>query len=315
MQSNMILGGLAAAQALAVIGVWTWSAVDTTPETIDLIPISPLAIDEIAILSDPQTGEPDVRLFRTDDGWRIDGSDGAPADPAKVEDLLENLGQEQGRTPVATSATSHGQLGVSDADFTRRVQLTTSTGVTTLTLGSGRNPHLRVDDDPRVWRAKHVSPWSLKTRAVDWLDQPYLEIDTDALETLSLPTDEGPVRLARVDGLWHLDPPIEGLAVEQELVDGALGQLASIRAAGLPDDVNAPVTGLSVSWSVANEGQSHLGSLQLSPEHEGWHTLRAKDRPFAVTVRAGMVNQITSISRGALLVPDESTGDTEGELP
>ena len=51
MQTNLILGGIAAAQALAVIGVWVWTGVDTAPEVRDLLPLSPLAIEEIGIRS------------------------------------------------------------------------------------------------------------------------------------------------------------------------------------------------------------------------------------------------------------------------
>lgn len=312
MQTNLILGGVAAAQALAVIGVWIWSGTDTTPEARALIPLSPAAIEEIAVTADPQASEPSVRLVRSEEGWSIGSADGPPADSTKIEELIESVTSQQGRSPVATSSTSHSQLGVSDQDFVRRLHLKTSQGTTTLTVGGGRTAHLRIDDGAEVWRANKLSPWSIRARPVDWVQQPYLTLDASELEQLTLPTDEGPLSLSRSEGAWQIDPPDEGVGVNPEPITQILNLFAELRAGELADDPQELPSGLTLSWSITQEGTSKLGSLTIGPKVGDWHLIRAEDQPYSVKVRSSLLNPLTSLTRSEVIVPIEPDLTAEG---
>ena len=280
MQSNLILGGLAAAQALAVIGVWVWSANDVPPASRPIVPIQADAVDRIVIENDPSVETRTVTLVRAGDAWHLRDASGPPVDASKVTELLDKVVAAEGRTPVTTTAASHAQLGLSDDAFTRRVTLGAGGSETVLTMAGGRRSFLRVNDDAAVWPAGELSPFTVATRESDWVAQPYLELDPARVQTVTLPTDAGPITLARAEQGWVFDPPQGDLTVDGAFVDRFLGRLKNLRTSGLPADLSYVPSFGRVTWTVDVDGQSEPGVLLFDPAGEQRQTIRVQGQTY-----------------------------------
>lgn len=296
MQSNMILGGLAAAQVLAVIGVWVWSASDVPPEARRIIAIEADAVDRIVIENDPSVETRTVTLVRAQGSWHLRGSGGPPVDETKIRELLDKVVAAEGRTPVTTTAASHEQLGLSDTAFTRRVTLGAGSSQTVLTMAGGRRSFLRVNDDAAVWPAGELSPFIVATRESDWIEQPYLELDPAAVQTLTLPTTDGPITVVRTDEGWAFDPPRGDLTVDAGFVDRFLGRLKNLRTSGLPKDLDYVPTWSQIAWTADDQGQSRPGSIAFDPAGEQRQTIRAEGRSYTTETGRYTLSDLTDLT-------------------
>jgi hypothetical protein len=313
MKSNAILGVVAGVQALAVIATWTWSATGGPTPARPLIDLDPASVDRVTISDSPEDEAPDVVLVRDGAQWHLDTADGPLADGAEVQALLDDLLGHRVRDPISTTATSHAQLGLAETDWKRRVTLQAGEVTRTLTLGAGRDAHVRVDEDPTVWKVDDLSAWSIEARELDWLEQPYLDLELQSLEQVSLPVDGGAdtLRLVKDGESWRVEPPLEDRVVDAEALMEALGGLAGLEAAALTD--TAVAGGSTVSWIRSEEGQSVPGSLVIGPETEtGRRVVLDPDRGFPVEVEAEAVAPLLDLDPEALITAPPAA-EAEGE--
>lgn len=305
MKSNVILGALAVVQALAVGAAWyATTPGDPTPAR-PLIDVDPDEVQRITISSDPLAAEPAVNLVRVGSEWRLFDEQGPLADSEGVGELLDLVLNAEGGDPVASTPTSHDQLKVSDDLYTRRVLLYTDEGTTTLTLGGGRTSYLRVDDDPSVYAAGDVSPFLVQNRPVDYVVQPYLDVDPDRVISVTLPTVQGPLNLSRAtegEG-WVLEPPVEGFEANSERVDKIVDRLENLRTSILTDDYDAPVEGPRITWTTTDQGASVSGSLVLGLQADGRRRVRASDQDYAVEVGASGLKDLDALTIDELTTP------------
>jgi hypothetical protein len=295
MNDNLILGGLAAAQVVALIGVWIGTTPGATASARPLIALNTDKIERITLHADVGQTRP-VVLVRAADGWRLRDPEGLRVDGARVDELLTMLSGATGREPAAATVASHAQLKVDDTSFTRKVVLSGGGRETTVRMGGGRRSFLRVDDSAEVWPAGEASPFKVMARETDWMVQPYLAIEPATVTSVTLPTVDGPVTVARVDGGWTFDPPIPDRDVDGGFVDRLLGRLKNARASGLPEDLRAPLQGDRLSWTYDDGGLSAFDGLTLAPAGEQRQLVRADSSPFAVEVGRTVLSDLAGLT-------------------
>lgn len=306
MRTNAILGGLALAQLAVAAGAWAWTASDTPVESRALVDLEVAAIDRIDVQDDVEAV--DVTLERDGDGWRIVSAGSVPAKADAVDELLGNLLDVEVRHPVATTATSHASLGLTDDDFARRITLTAGDRTVVVTLGSGRDAHVRVDDDPTVWKAEGLSAWSVDTRAFDYVDKDMVDVTVSDVDSLQIGDALAFVRQADGDG-WELDPPVEGRVADSTAVQKLVDGLGELRLANLAEDPATTVDGVRVGWTVTQEGQSVPGGFVIGAEQDGQRLFRADGMAFAGRISTAQAEPWLEASLESLTT--EADGEAE----
>ncbi|HXF44761.1 MAG TPA: DUF4340 domain-containing protein [Burkholderiaceae bacterium] len=153
----------------------------------DLKEIDRLRIDGPAGGDKPQAAS--VELVKRDGKWLLPGYFDAPADAAKVDDLLKRLAGAKRGLPVATSASALARFRVADQEYERRIVAARGeTTLATVFLGTSsgvRKAHARTAQDQAVY-AIELAAYEVRTAPADWLDQSLLMRDAAALAEIAV---------------------------------------------------------------------------------------------------------------------------------
>jgi len=135
---------------------------------------------------------PDKRrlvLVRRDKGWVLPGSDGFPADQAKVDHLISTLKGLQRGFAVATTAGAQKRFLVSDADYKRKLVLAQGdTALATVYFGTSpglRRVHARTAKDAAVY-ATGFGLYDAPLEAEAWEDKALLHVPAADIEKIDL---------------------------------------------------------------------------------------------------------------------------------
>lgn len=189
--------------------------------------------DAVRIASDAETT---LRLDRgEDDSWTVPAVDGFPADPARIERLLNQLGGMDAVMPVANSESARTRLRVATDQYERRIELIAD-GEPQATVyfgesaGTGR-VYARAEGEDAIYEVEFAL-WETTAEAAKWLDRSVPAVQRQRIRQVQLPdfqlrrngpserwqvVDNGAVRPASVDQASQLlgrlnRPQIEGVA-------------------------------------------------------------------------------------------------------
>lgn len=299
-----ILTGALAAQVL-LTGV-TWWPSDDAPAAEPLIAIAAGEVDRLRIWPAPEDGaevQP-VELVRGGDGWTIASAGGYPADPDKVDKVLDALAEARVSDPLAATAASHASLSVSERGYGKKVELSAGdeSAVVYLGAGSGRSASARRDGEDAVYAIRGLSQWAVGARARDYYDPVYLETDPETIEQLTLRWPDRSLVLEKVEGQWRAGDE----ALDAEAVEAVLEDAATLRIAALPEEPPPLDGGLRVEWTRDDGGQSVTEGFVIGPERDGKHPALADGRDHAVLVSAYAVEDLLSADPEALKGEDPS---------
>ncbi len=108
--TNKSLAGLLLIQALLVGATW-WPRSNSGLESRELVALEASDITGITITgrttADSDTPADSIELVNDGKAWTLSTSAGYPADPEKVEEVLEKLATISVRSPVGTTEASH----------------------------------------------------------------------------------------------------------------------------------------------------------------------------------------------------------------
>jgi hypothetical protein len=165
------------------------SPVNTPLVAADLKNVDRLALDGPVAGGQAKADAPRVELARRDGRWVLPGYHDAPADAARVQALLDQLGSVKRGFAVARSADAIKRFKVADTDYERR--LVASTGdkpVATVYLGQSpglRKVNARTAQDEAVY-AVELNAQELPAAPADWLDGGLLRVDAAALSEITV---------------------------------------------------------------------------------------------------------------------------------
>ncbi len=249
----------------------------------------------------PSAAPPASLEMRKRDGhWLLPSLHDAPADPAKVQDLLARLAGLKRGLPVATTADALDRFKVGDAHYERR--LVVRAGAKTLAtvyLGSPAGPRTtsaRTARDQAVYDVA-LSPYDLATSAADWFDHGLLQRDAGTIDAIEIArAGAAPITLRRQAGAASARAAVpgwtaQGLPADERLDPDKARALAAL-IAGLQVDSLADA-------APAREGTAPLVKLTLDvaggpaqtwslwqTQPGGDVTLEASGRPWPLTLKS-----------------------------
>lgn len=230
-----------------------------------------------------------VALVHGDGGWNLPDAAGFPADGDRVAELLKRLAALTGGTPLATTPGAQQRFRVSDADFERRITLSTGDKVLgTLYLGAA--PNMRQIDaraaDSEAIFAVELAAHEFPVKTDDWVDRGLLRLPRDEITAidvagLHLERRPHPVPAAGSDAKGAADAKDQaeaagtdaakghwqatGLAAGENLADAAVDtlaeKLADLTIGGVLGTEEKPEYGLgqpALSLKVTRSGGAQL---------------------------------------------------------
>lgn len=260
-RTHGILLGLLAAQVALAAATWMGGGRidDSYAGREAAFDIAAADVRELRIVGEPKVDgtDPDsVQLRRTDVGWVVASADDYPADPTKVDSVVEKLaGLEIGRA-IAVQTANHQALGVGPRNYARRVTLVTGDAEHEVILGSGARQisHVRLDDGNEVYTTKDVGVWNVRADARNYIDPAYVQVDRESLVSVSIRNADGTLSFTKGEDGWRLAelPP----GVEQD-------------AAAIGSMINA-LTRVSLSRPVGREVKPEYGFDGATEVTLGW---------------------------------------------
>jgi len=234
-RTQWILAGILAVQVLLLIAAAPWSSDRGMESSRALLP----ELDSFtpARLEIHETAERTVALERRGDLWVLADEDGFPADTSKVEDLIEDLEEVKVRRPVVTQSRYHDTFKVADDDHERRLRIwKDADGDPEIELFVGTSPnyrvsHVRLGDDDRVYEARGLGAYDLRSDAMSWVRRTLVDVPFEDVTRFELSNEHGSFELAREDGEWKLVSPAgsESDALDAAATDSLVRAVASLR--------------------------------------------------------------------------------------
>jgi len=299
MNTQKILMGLLGAQ-LALATVTWWPSNDAAVALHPLFEVEPDAITHIEILGAPVQGKPATPLVldRAGESWVVTSSKGYPAKPEKVEEVLSAISDIRVRKPVTTQASSHSALKVGDEGFDKQVRVTAGETTHALTVGAAgsKRAHVRMEGDTNVYEAKGLSAWSLSDSQRSYYDAQYINLDEEALLSLSITNAQGSVHLARSEGSWRLANLPNGELADQSAVDALARKAIKVRMAEPEGTEITPDMaldgGTKVEWTLSSNDQTVSASYRIGAEVDSHRFVKSDDSEFIVRATASSLNAL-----------------------
>jgi len=234
-RTQWILTGILAVQVLLLIAAAPWSS-DRGMESSRALLLK-LESFTPARLEIEETEERRVAIEHRGDQWVLANEDGFPADTSKVEDLLEDLEKIKVRRPVVTQSRYHDTFKVADNDYERRMRIwKDADGDPEIELFVGTSPnyrvsHVRLGDDDRVYEARGLGAYDLRSDALSWVKRTFVDIPFEDVTRFTLSNGHGSFELAREDGEWKLVSPADSGSetLDAAAVDALVRSVASLR--------------------------------------------------------------------------------------
>lgn len=299
---TLLVGAAVAQLALAA---FTWRPrSEAATEPTDLVAL-PAPVDRIAIHGRWQAGEPDpgvkVDLKKVDGAWVVANAHDYPADPVKVQELVDRLEHVTVRAPVARQAASHASLNVADGDHARTVDLSAGDATVSLVLGaaSGSAVHVRRAGQPEVYGVRGWTVWSLGEQPSRYWDSKLLPVDPATIDTLTVTRPDATIAFEKGATGWTAAG--QELALDQAELDALVQRLSTLRIADVagtdPGDRFAAAT--RVEWTTTAGDAKGRGAFEIGAADGSNHAVRVEGSRFVVLVPT------TSVSRWPTLTVEE----------
>ncbi len=281
---------LAMQAGLAVVTWWPADRSAFTPHR--LLEIDPADVTAIEIARRPAgDDEPAwLELRRDGSGWVIPSANGYPADPARVEQLIERVAGMQVRAPIATTAASHNALSVGERDYGRRVVVRTGETAHELIIGAAlsNSVNVRLAGSDEVHVAEGLSEFSVADTPSSYWAREYVNAPADEISSFFLRNAHGAFRAERDGEGWRIADAPEGRQADGEAIDELLESLVGLR---LAEPVGTEVReahglddGARVSWTIAADDQSLAGGYGVGAVDGSNAFVKADGDPFVVKV-------------------------------
>ncbi|MCA9537246.1 MAG: DUF4340 domain-containing protein [Myxococcales bacterium] len=235
-KANKILLGLLVAQGALAAVTWTTGGgsggTDAHPLIADLDPAAVTSLTVTNRATEEGKAAETVTLVKKGDAWVVPAADDFPADPKKVDEVVEKLAKATTREPIAESKANHNALNVGERTFEKKVEIKAGERTIKLVLGSakGSSAHVRVDDGDAVYLARGISAWAMSNRVDTYLDTAYVQVDEPT--EVRVQNANGPLDLQKTDdGKWHVAQLPPDAKVDESRVRAFVNAARSVRLA------------------------------------------------------------------------------------
>jgi hypothetical protein len=299
---NRILVGILALQlVLTVVVFWPRSA-GSGAGTESLFPgVEADQIQEIT-LTDAQGAT--ITLAKRDGSWVLPEADDYPADPERVEPLVDGLAALNADRLVTQTSASHGRLQVAEGDFERRIDFQMADGTThRVYLGSAPSfgvAHVRADGQDEVYLTSDLSAQDAGVEASSWVDTSYFSVPQEEVVAVTVENAQGTLEFNREGESWTLaslaadDTLNEGMA--RSFVNRAIS-ISLLRPLGREDleaygmqEPNAVVT--IVAQPEGGAEKTYTLWVGAQDSEDSGYVVKSSESPYYVQVREFSVQDI-----------------------
>lgn len=317
---NLLIGALVVQIGLAAF-TWRPGGNEAAPAT-PLIEAKKESITAIEISRKPDEGkEADpVKLAKDGDKWVVASASNYPADPSKIDELLDNLTKLKVRAPIATQATSHEALHVGATDYGKKLTLTIDGAPQAYVIGAAASNslHVRKDGAAEVFLARGVSEWSIRDTDRSFFKAEYIDLKLEELSSLSLTNANGTLTFARGEGdTWSLQGIPTGETADGEKVASLVRKLTKLRMnepVGTTADAAMGLDGgVRITWTKSEGETTTTAGFNVGAEIENDVYVKSDDNPFVVRVSKYAVEEFRSATVGSLLT--SAAADAEDGAP
>jgi hypothetical protein len=338
---KILIGAMAVQLALAGF-VWTRSGGASIGALEPLVALDRAAVTALQVTGaapaaayGETAGAPDVvELVKRDGGWVLASHHDYPADPVKVDELLDKLTAMRSRGPVATGAARARQLEVDDAGFQRKLVVTVAGQPTTLYIGAAagaRRAAVRLGGQDAIHGVAGVTAYGFPTQPGAYVASRYLELEEAKVASVTVKNPRGSFELVRAGAAWTvaIDGKPAAPPAGEELDTGTLAALvrsASTIEIAAPADpgrpIEAPEATITVRLAAAG-GDEAVSTpddervIDLVSDTDDRYRVRERGSPRAVLVDGWRLRELVELDRAKLFrKPDAAPpgGDGAGDL-
>lgn len=252
----------------------------------------------------------------SDNEWVLPEADGFPVTAVQATDAISKVLTIDTRRLVASNATSHSRLEVTDEKFTRRVDLETKDGQTlTLYVGSApsfRSTNVRRGDSDNVYLTSSVTADDLRTDYGSWINTTYMAIPETEIQAVTIANAQGTLQFTRpTTDTWTLADLAAGEVFNENNLTSLLTRLSGFNMVKPLGKEEKPEYGMATPSATVTiqsqpaDGAAKSTTLLIGQPITGTQNYVAKssDSEYYVEVASFSVENITNRGRADYLTP------------
>ncbi len=329
--ANWILAGLLVFQ-IVIAALVLWPAAPISPQ--GALIFGDITPDQVTAITITDDADRTATLEVIAGLWTLAGTDGYPANAQKITTSLQKLLAINTDRLVTRTEGSHNRLQVSDDNYLRKIDVSTSAGTRTIYLGSSGGTsatHVRPADQDSVFLSSGINTWELDPSAVNWIDVTYFATPAESIESVTLENANGEVTLTRDadNGAWTMADLATDETVAVANIDTFVARIATLNlysVLGKRDDpaygFASPQATITVRY-LDDTGAVQTATLVVGAKDDATDTyyLKSSASDYYVRMAAFTGDEFVNQQRAGFLVQPgaadgpSSGGDTPGTAP
>ncbi|MEM7534947.1 MAG: DUF4340 domain-containing protein [Chloroflexota bacterium] len=313
---------------LGAIALLYWPSAEATESSPLLGELSAEDINELVVTNDSENS---LRLVQTGSGWVLADRDNFPANPTKVEEIVDKLVAMETNRLVTQTDASHNRLQVAADSFAGKIDITIDGEKQTVYVGSAPSTgatHVRLDGESATYLTDGIAAWELNPQISSWIDTLYFETDRNTVTEFRLTNANGDFTFARenADSGWTQQGLLMGSLDDTE-VNTLLGRVVNIRMreplgkSAQPDyGMDAPLATVTLittnTGSDGTEGASEAITIELgATDDEGNYAMKSSGSEYYVSVAAFTGDALVEATQDGFLAEEEEPAPTPEPVP
>ena len=285
--------------------------------------LADIALEDIVAFSIEDNNGNSVQLERAESGWVMANTDGFPANPTRITEIVTKLLDITTNRLVTNTESSHRRSEVAQDGFSRRIDLTTDAGTTTLFIGSSAGAgatHVRADGQSATYLTNEIEAWEINPTPSSWIDSQYSRLSADEITELTLTNANGRFEFSRdEDAGWMLVDLDAGEAVNTARIETLVNQLAAVnltRPLGTAEQAEYGLDEPQATLTATTLGEdgietSHTFLLGAKTGDESAYYFKWSDSPYYVTISAFTGDEFAQRIRDDFVTEPEATQEPE----
>lgn len=240
-----------------------------------------------------------VVLEREGEQWVIKQPIEFVAGRSEVDSLLRNLQEARRERTFPEGAAEAEEYGLDEPRLTLKIR--TAQGEKILLVGNedfrGLNVYAQLQGEPQVFITSDSIYNTADKEVTEWRSKEVLSLESDRVQAIEITRSSGEVKLAKKDGNWFLEAPLQDTA-DQGAVRSLLSSLESAEAQEFVSETaqNLKAHGLEPPQTVVRlrqEGEDRWRTLHLGNKRDETYLARNPERSPVFTVREDLHEKLT----------------------